>query len=282
MSDASPKNGVKKRTVGGEEILQALGKLDASTPGKWTIFTFIGVMILVVIAVGFLTFNYINKVSELNISHTNEMQEFILGKEDIEMANSWERLPDQQRREQVRSQHYKIIRYYTESVPEEQKMSNELIEEVFNIWYNATERLNQDPFISLAYMKVMTNFNPVYNVAYKRGIGGMFLQTYENVANLPIVREDPALQTIYRGSETANNPTEAVKLVVAYTDYLMRIFNNRIDWVLLALFTNEYDVIRDYWEDSEGLIPSDLYKTGQLAEALTYYHSFTNWQIPRQ
>jgi len=282
MSDSKTPNGVKTKRVGGEDILQALGKLDANSPGKWTIYTFIIVMILTIVTIGFLTFFYVRSINKLNINHTAEMQEFILGKEDIEMTNSWERLPDQQRREIIRSQHYKIIKYYTESVPEDQKMSNELIEDVFNVWYNATKRLNQDPFISLAYMRVMTNFNPIYNVDYKRGIGGMFLQTYENVANLPIVREDPALQTIYRGSETANNPTESVKLVVAYIDYLMRIFNNRVDWVMLSLFTNEYDVMKKYWEDGDGAIPSELYKSGDLAKALTYYHSFTNWQIPKQ
>jgi len=282
MSDTKNPNGVKTRKTSGEDILQALSKLDANSPSKWTIYTFIVVMILVIVTIGFLTFFYVKSINKLNINHTTEMQEFILGKEDIEMTNSWERLPDQQRREIIRAQHYKIIKYYTESVPEDQKMSNELIEDVFNIWYNATKRLNQDPFISLAYMRVMTNFNPIYNVEYKRGIGGMFLQTYENVANLPIVREDPSLQTIYRGSETANNPTESVKLVVAYIDYLMRIFNNRVDWVMLSLFTNEYDVMKKYWDDGDGAIPSELYQSGDLAKALMYYHSFTNWQIPKQ
>jgi hypothetical protein len=282
MSDTKNPNVVKTRKTSGEDILQALSKLDANSPSKWTIYTFIVVMILVIVTIGFLTFFYVKSINKLNINHTAEMQEFILGKEDIEMTNSWERLPDQQRREIIRAQHYKIIKYYTESVPEDQKMSNELIEDVFNIWYNATKRLNQDPFISLAYIRVMTNFNPIYNVEYKRGIGGMFLQTYENVANLPIVREDPSLQTIYRGSETANNPTESIKLVVAYIDYLMRIFNNRVDWVMLSLFTNEYDVMKKYWDDGDGAIPSELYQSGDLAKALMYYHSFTNWQIPKQ
>ena len=60
----------------------------------------------------------------------------------------------------------------------------------------------------------------------------------------------------------------------------MITFNNREDWVLLALFTDEYQVIRDYWDEGAGAIPDEYYEEGQLAEALKYYHAFRNWKIP--
>jgi hypothetical protein len=224
---------------------------------------------------------FISTMNDMHATYIQKTEEIIIGKENIEMTNSWERLPAQQQKEQLRSQYYKIVRYYTENINDEQKMNDELILDSFNTLFKTTERVNQNFFLPLAYMKVATNFNPVYNSEYKRGIGGFYLRTYEQIANLPIVREDAVFQTPYKGSETVNNPNEAIKLIVARMDDLMATFNNRIDWVLLSMFTNEYDVIEKYWDGGDGAIPDDFYEKGQLAEALRYYHAFSNWKIPR-
>jgi hypothetical protein len=130
-------------------------------------------------------------------------------------------------------------------------------------------------------MRVASNFNPIYNREYKYGLGAFFNKTGETIANLKLVREDPAFQLTYSGIETLRMPTESIKLIVARMDDLMVTFNNRIDWVLLSIFTNEYDVIDRYWDGGDGAIPDEFYKEGELAEALKYFDSFRNWTIPR-
>lgn len=265
-----------------EAILAKLGQFDnPPKPPKWSIITFSIVVSVFVLVLLFTTFFFIRTMNNMNATYIQKTEQIIIGRENIEMANSWERMPAQQRKEMLRSQYFKIIRYYTEGVPEEQRMNDDLLLETFNSLWLTTERLNQNFFLSLAYMKVATNFNPIYNVEYKRGIGGFYLRTYEQIANLPLVRTDPVFQVVYKGSETVNNPVFAMKLVVARIYDLMTTFNNRADWVLLSMFTNEYDVINKYWANGEGSIPDEFYKTGQLAEALRYYHAFSNWEIPK-
>ena len=263
-------------------LLNKMGVIDqgSKAPKGWTI-AFTISTILFGISLVFCTIFFIKTINNMHETYIVKTEEIILGKENIEMANSWERMPTQQQKEQLRSQYYKIVRYYTEQSPEEQKMNDELLIEAFDSLWLATERVNQNFFLSLAYMKVATDFNPVYNVEYKRGIAGFYLRTYESISNLPIVREDPVFQVAYKGTETANNPNLAIKLLVARIDDLMTIFNNRVDWVLLSLFTNEYDVIEKYWDGGNGAIPNSFYEEGNLAEALRYYHAFSNWEIPR-
>jgi hypothetical protein len=263
-------------------ILQKLGVIDqrSKAPKGWTIaFTIITAIFTIVVSL--MAVFFIRTLNDMQETYIQKTEQIIIGKENIEMANSWERMPIQQRKEHLRSQYYKIVRYYTENVPDEQKMNDDLLLQSFNTLWLTTERVNQNFFLAIAYIKVATNFNPIYNSEYKRGIGGLYLRTYETISNLSIVREDPIFQTVYKGSETANNPNEAIKLIVARIDDLMTVFNNRVDWVLLSMFNNEYDVIDKYWDGGEGNIPDSFYKEGKLAEALRYFHAFSNWEIPR-
>jgi hypothetical protein len=162
-------------------------------------------------------------------------------------------------------------------------MNDDQIQGTFNQIWLCTEKLpHVNFFLPVAYMKVKTNFNPVYDMNYQRGIIGFYLKTAERIANLPIVRDDPVFRTAYKGTTTLNNPVEAVRLLVARIDDLMSTFNNREDWVLLSLFTDEYVVISEYWKDGEGFIPDKFYQEGELAKALRYYQAFKNWQIPMQ
>jgi len=265
-----------------EILLAKLNQADnPQKPPRWSINTFSIIIALFTVVIITSTVLFIKTMNNMNAMYIQKTEQIILGKENIEMANSWERMPTQQRKELLRSQFFKIVRYYTEGVPEEQKMNDELLLNTFNAIWLTTERLNQNFFLPLAYMKVATGFNTVYNVEYKRGIGGFYLRTYEQISNLPLVRNDPVFQVTYKGTDTVNNPINASKLVVARIDDLMNTFNNRIDWVLLALFTNEYDVIDKYWAGGEGSIPDEFYNKGPLAEALRYYHAFSSWEIPK-
>lgn len=245
---------------------------------------FVGALILIMVlmAVNIVSILFfVRTMNDMRETYIRETEKIILTRSNIDMANSWERLPVQQRKERLREKFYEIIRYYTVNIPDEQKMSDDQVLAVFNQLWATTQRVNSvNFFLPVAYMRVATNFNPVYNQDFKRGIGAMFLQTAEQTANLPLVRSDQAFMTVYNGVQTINNPVEAIKLLVARIDHLMRTFNDREDWVLLALFTDEIQVIRDYWEGGEGSIPESLYERGQLAEALKYYYSFKNWQIP--
>jgi len=262
-------------------LLAKLGAIDeAKTPKGWTI-AFIIITAIFIVSIVLTTFFFVKTINNMHETYIIKTEEIILGKENIEMANSWERLPTQQQKEQLRSQYFKIVSYYTEGQPIEQKMSQELMLESFDTLWLAAERVNQNFFLPLAYMKVATDFNPIYNIEYKRGISGFYLKTYESLANLPIVREDPVFQVVYKGSETANDPNQSIKLLVARVDDLMTTFNNRVDWVLLALFTNEYDVIEKYWDGGDGIIPNEFYESGKLAQALKYYNAFSSWEIPK-
>lgn len=242
-------------------------------------FTSVTLVFVVAVIFGAISFNRVT--NEMRETYIQETESLINARQDIELANAWERLPVGQRKERLREQYFQIVRYYTNSTPDEQKMSDDQINESFNQLWLATERVPSiNFFLPVAYMKVATNFNPVYNQSYRRGIAAFFLREAEQVANLQLVRTDPVFMTAYRGVETVNNPQEAIKLLIARIDDLMSVFNNREDWVLLALFTNEYEVIEDYWENGEGQIPDELYVTGDLARALEYFYAFKNWQVP--
>ena len=242
---------------------------------------FISVTIIFVAAVILGAISFGNVTNEMRTTYIQETESLINARQSIELANAWERLPVGQRKERLREQYFQLVRYYTNSTPDEQKMSDEQINDSFNQLWLATERVPSiNFFLPVAYMKVATNFNPVYNQDFRRGIGAFFLREAEQVANLQIVREDPVFMTAYRGIETVNNPQEAIKLLVARIDDLMKVFNNREDWIILAMFTNEYEVIEDFWEGGEGQIPDQLYISGKLSECLEYYYAFKNWQIP--
>lgn len=237
------------------------------------------VLAAVVIGIGFYFMR--NTIDDMYQTYIKNTEKIIIAKSDIEIANSWERLPVQQRKERLRERYFEIVRYYTNAVPEDQRMSTEQIMNTFNKIWACTQRIPSiNFFLPVAYIKVASNFNPVYNSEYKRGIAAMYRKTAEAAANLPIVKHDPIFQIDYKGLKSLNNPIESVTLLIARIDDLMATFNNREDWVLLALFTNEYDVIKKYWDGGKGTIPDKIYEQGQLADALKFYQNFKNWQIP--
>lgn len=239
------------------------------------------VLVLSIMVISAGSYYFVSTINSMHQTYIKETEEIIRTRSDIEIANSWERLPVNQRKERLRGQFFEIVRYYTNNVPDEQRMNDEQILNVFNQLWATTERLpHVNFFLPVAYMKVATNYNPVYNSEYRYGIGGFYVNQAQDIANLPIVRNDSVFMTPFNGITTLNNPTESINLLVARIDDLMKTFNNREDWVVLALFQDEYNVIRDYWEGGEGAIPDELYESGPLAETLTYYHSFKNWRIP--
>lgn len=265
-------------------VINKLVQLDAAkSSSKSKALTIIfSVMIALFIGTIVVAFYYMDRtINDMYLTYIKNTEDIIRTRADIELSNAWERLPVGQRKERLREQYFQIIRYYTNAIPEEQKMSNEQIVDSFNNLWACTETIPAiNFFVPVAYMKVSTNFNPVYNVKYKRGVAALYLKTAESIANLPLVRNDSSFRVEYKGLKTVNNPSESVKLLAARIDDLMTTFSNREDWVLLALFTNEYDVIDKYWENGDGNIPDELYEAGELAEALKYYHAFKNWQIP--
>ena len=216
-------------------------------------------------------------------TYVEKTEQIIKTRNDIEMANAWERLPVNQRRERLKNKWFEIIRFYTNTVPEEQKMDEDMIVESFNTIWSCTQRLPHiNFFLPVAYMKVKTNFNPVYDRDWQRGIIGFYPKMAERIVNLPIVRTDDVFKVAYKGIPTLNNPNEAIRLLVARIDDLMMTFNSREDWVLLSLFMDEYQVISKYWEGGEGKIPDEMYESGELAEALMFFQHFKNWQIPAE
>lgn len=272
-----------KRDIGDEnQVLQMLQSYDNSDKNhKRTIRLLSGLLILLIVVVAISTFFFVSTINQMHATYIHETEEIIRTKSDIEMANQWERLPTNQKRERLKSQFYEIVRYYTNGVPDEQKMNDEQILNAFNQLWQATERLpHVNFFLPVAYMKVKTNFNPMYNVDYQRGIAGFYLNQAEKISQLPLVMNDDVFKTTYKGSTTLNNPPQAIKLLVARIDDLMHTFNNREDWVVLSLFRDEYNVISDYWEGGDGEIPDRFYSEGDMAETLKFYHAFKNWKIP--
>jgi len=227
-------------------------------------------------------FFYKQSVNTLNRMFTEQIRQVVDSQKSVDEANSWERLPPQDRRERLRGRFHEILQYYTTDVPQNQKMSNEQVDNAFEVYYTAilaTPSVNF--FLPLAFWKVKTNFNPTFFDNYQVGINGFYSKEGADIANLPLNKDNPAFKVDYHGAETLQNPSEAMKLIVARIDDLMRTFNNREDWVVLALINHsEYDIIAKYWGDGKGAIPAQNYKTGAMADVLFYYHAFKNWTIP--
>jgi len=285
MANGSVKLGEKPGADADIELLQKVFKLDGfeqlTKPNKNLMATLIVLISIFILTIGAGIFAVNKIIRDMYKEYVYNTEEIIKAKSDIELSNSWERLPESQRRERLRTQYYEIVRYYTNNLPPQQKMSDEQIQASFNTLWACTNRVPSiNFFLPVAYMKVSTNFNPIYDVEYKKGIASFYTTMGSRIANLPLVRNDVIFQTVFKGSETLNNPSDAIKLLVARIDDLMTTFNGRTDWILLSLFTNEYDVIAKYWKGGEGTIPDSLYRTGQLADALMYFQSFKNWQIP--
>lgn len=266
----------------GQQALAHILKMDANKGiSKGWLSGFIAALIIfsTVIVLGVVF--YIKTTSDMRETYIKNVEDVILSHSEIQSTNDWERLPEEQRKSMLREQYNTIVRYYTNTTSEEQKMNDDQIVDTFNELWITTEKVSSiNFFLPIAYIKVATNFDPVYNVQSKKGIDAFLLKQIEDTINLPIVQDDPIFRTVYRGTETANNPVDSMKVLVARIDNLMTTFRNREDWVILALYTNEYDVIAKYWNDGEGAIPDEYYKEGPVAETLKYYYAFKNWQIP--
>ena len=240
------------------------------------------IMILISLSVSIFMYIGTNEtIKEMHSTYIKNTDDIILTSAKQKLADEWERLPEPQKREKLRAQYTEIVTYYTINTDSKYKMSAEQINSTFNKLYDCLKSVPRiNFFMAVAYMKVATNFNPVYNREYKYGLAAMYLKTGEAVSNLPRIEDDKTFYTAWKGMLTLNRPDEAIKLLVARIDDLMLTFNNREEWVFLSLFTNEYDVIGNYWNGGEGIIPDDIYREGKLAEVLKYYNSFKNWEIP--
>lgn len=271
----------------GDLLLQKLISRDGSIGGGGSISK--GWLIAISVIVSLFTIIMLvgsiwvsSTINRMNDSYMQQTTQIIFSKSEIDSANSWERLPPSQKKEKLREQYYAIIRYYTNSAPYGEKMTDDQILQSFNQMWLATERLTTvNFFFPVAFMKAMTNFNPYYNANDRLGMGYFYLNNAEQIANLNIVRNDPVFMVEYKGSASLSDPIDTIKLLVARIDDLSKTFNGREDWIFLALITNEYDVISRYWNGGSGSIPDDMYIRGPLADCLKYYHSFKNWQIPQ-
>ena len=251
-------------------------------PKKWLIIAssisafFIVILVVVLLWVSS-TLNTINKTCDQQVS------QILLTKNTIELVNSWERLPPGERKERLRSQFYSIIRYYTNETPVTEKLDDNQILQTFNqLWVN-TERLNTvNFFLPIAYMKATTNFNPYYNKNGRQGIAFFQQKNAEAASNLPLIRSDPTFSLEFKGSGTLLSSIDSVKLLVAKIDDLSHTFNGREDWILFALLTDDFNVINNYWDNGNGKIPDELYAKGTLADCLSCYYYFKNWDIPKK
>ena len=243
------------------------------------------IALLVTVFVGTMGLSiYLNKKTAdiLYKNYIANTREIINSQDKIAAANSWERLPINERKEKLRSRFYEIIKYYTVAIPQNQKMSDEQMLSAFDAYYSAIYTVNSvNFFFPLAYLKVRTNYNPTFSSGYQWGIAGFFTVEAQKFANLPIVKENVNFQVAFKGRETLQNPIESLKLLIARTDDLMKTFNNREDWVILALINHDENAIIDkYWQDGKGEIPEALYKKGDLKDVLDYYYCFKDWKIP--
>lgn len=214
-------------------------------------------------------------------TYINNTREIINSQKEIETSNNWERMPINQRKEQLRNRYYEIFKYYTTNIPVNQKMSDDQLLKSFDVFYNCIISLNSvNFFLPISYMKAKTNFNPNFSNGYQYGIAGLYISEAQKVSYLPLMKEIPSFQIAYNGRETLQNPIESLKFIIARMDYLLKIFNNREDWIIFSLVTDENSVIEKYWSDGKGEIPEKFYKDGLLKDTLDYYYAFKNWKIP--
>ena len=231
-------------------------------------------------SLGVFTHIVMDMSSDMYKKYIHDTKEITISKDEIKSANSWERLPINERKEILRKRFYEIIKYYTIESQDNQKMGDEQILNAFNVYFNCITEINSvNFFLPLAYMKVTTNFNPNFSAEYKYGIAWLYIKQGLNIANLPLMKNSSTFRLSYKGKTTITNPEEAMRLLIAKMDDLMKTFNNREDWVILSLFLGEYEVIKNYWKNGEGKIPDSFYKKGEMKEILNYYYAFKNWKI---
>ena len=238
-------------------------------------------VVIFIIATGVGLFFFKKTSDDMYRTYIANTQTIVQSKQEIQEANSWERLAINDRKEKLRARYYEIIKYYTIEVPLNQKMSDEQMNASFNAYFDCIYAVNSvNFFLPIAYMKVKTNFNPNFvSNQYQYGIGDLLVYTGKNVASFSTVRDNLMFQVVYSGRTTLQNPVESMKLLVAYMDDLMKTFNNREDWVIFAMLTNTEDVLSKYWNNGDGAIPDNYYKTGDLRDILNFYDAFKNWKI---
>jgi len=218
--------------------------------------------------------------ADMYTTYIRDTKEILISRNEIEAADSWERLPINEQKERLRERYYTILRYYTVEIPENQKLNDEQIIESFNIFFDCIYAVKSvNFFLPVAYMKIMTNFNPNFENNYRYGIAWLLETQGENAANLLTVRESDSFRVAYKGKQTLDNQNEAIKLLIARMDNLMKKFNNREDWVIWAMLDGEDTIIQKYWENGNGTIPDELYHDSKLGEILDYYYMFKNWKV---
>jgi len=222
---------------------------------------------------------FITTLVGLKNTYVSHERETILAMGMANSANDWERLPEGEQREKLLNRYFEIVKYYNVYTPDNNKMVHKTILDSFKVLYECTEMTKTNIFLPIAYIKVMTNFNPNYESGNRFGIAAFYVKEGENISNLPVVKEKSEFNVYYKGIPTLKNPIESIKLLIAKIDDLNKIFNNRSDWVIFALLTNEYEVIDKYWINGEGLIPEDQLRQGNLKEIRDYYYIFNNWKI---
>jgi len=248
------------------------------------VFIVIGVVSLFIGTLGLYTYLFKRVSDDMYNTYINNTKQIILQKEEIEAANAWERMPVNQQKEILRRKFNEIVVYYSTNVPENQKLSDKQILDMFNTLYGCTAIAKSvNFFLPLAYMKVQTNFNPNYkNSKWQHGIAWLLIKEGKDISNLPTITNphpDNPFRVAYKGKITLLNPTESLKLLIAKMDDLMSTFNNREDWVILSLIKNEYWVIDKFWEGGKGAISDEYYESGSLADTLKYYSAFRNLKI---
>lgn len=234
-----------------------------------------GATIILTIMISFFIFTLI----EIKNTYIEHEKETILAIGMANSANDWARLSKEEQREKLLNRYMEIVKYYNVYIPDNKKMTHETILDSFKVLYECTEMTKVNIFLPISYIKVMTNFNPNYENRNRFGIAAFYVKEGENISNLPIIKERNEFNIYYKGISTLKNPIESIKLLVAKIDDLNKIFNNRSDWVIFALLTNEYEVIDKYWLNGEGTIPEDQLKSGNLKEIKDYYFIFNNWKI---
>ena len=242
---------------------------------KTLLFVIIGAAALIFV----ITSLFIVTMIGMKSDYIKSQRDIILSKELVKAANDWERMPEKEQKEKLRERFNELIKYYNLTTKVEEKINDDnIVLDMFNVIYGTTKETGVNFFLPIAYMKVVTNFNPNFNKANKIGIASFFLKEAENVSNLPIMKNS-IFSINFKGIDTLKSPLDASKILIAKIHDLNEVFSGRTEWIIFALLTNEYEVIDRYWDNGKGEIPEEKLRTGDLKKVLDYYYAFKNWQI---
>jgi hypothetical protein len=238
------------------------------------------IIIASAVAIVLTTSLFIGTMLGMKNDYLKSEREIILSKEMVKAANDWERLPEKEQKEKLRGRFNEIFKYYNLKTKVAEKITDtNTILDLFNTVYDCTKVSGVNFFLPIAYMKVITNFNPNYNKNNKLGIASMYLKEAEYVSGLSLVKNNSAFNLTFKGVDTLKNPIDSTKILIARLKDLNEVFRGRVEWVILALLTNEYEVIDRYWNNGSGEIPEDKLRSGELKQILDYYYAFKDWQI---